>query len=232
MATRVPTGKPRGRPKGCVKSGGRVAGKSLDKGERIKITSAMAGSILAVFERLGGEDFLYRWAKENQTAYVTNCLARLMPPMPKDGDGDTTYNTQVNVGNANMGEFEAARRVAFCLSKAAYEGGLIEAEMTPQQACAVPRWQAPDAVPDTMPLLTPEPEPLDDDRARWASEIPLTLEERRANALVRETREASLETYAGGSAQQGHGSVQRPTSSRKLTAAELCRRRNRRDDLL
>ncbi|MCY1251292.1 hypothetical protein D9M72_650350 [compost metagenome] len=83
----------------------------------------MAGSILAVFERLGGEDFLYRWAKENQTAYVTNCLARLMPPMPKD-DPDVVNNT-VNI--TNMSELEAARRVAFCLAKAAYE----QHDMTP-----------------------------------------------------------------------------------------------------
>lgn len=125
MTARVPTGNPRGRPKGCVKSGGRVAGKSLDKTERVKITSEMAGSILLVFERLGGVDFLYRWAKKNETAYVTNCLARLMPPMPKDGDADVVNNTQVNFNNLDL--FEASRRIAFALNAGIY----AQRELTP-----------------------------------------------------------------------------------------------------
>ena len=228
MATRVPTGAPRGRPKGCVKSGGRVAGKSLDKTERIKITGEMAGSILQVFERLGGVDFLYRWAKKNETAFVNSCLARLMSPMPRDGDGDTTYNTQVNVGNANMGEFEAARRVAFCLSKAAYEGGLIEAEIAPQEA--MPRWIPPTDAPDMLP---PDPVP-DPDRERWASEIPLTPQERADAKLIRQTREASLETYAGSVAEQGGGGQRQPVAVTKRTVNQIRsdQMRNRRDDLL
>lgn len=138
MTARVPTGAPRGRPKGCVKSGGRVAGKSLDKTERVKITSEMAGSILLVFERLGGVDFLYRWAKKNETAYVTNCLARLMPPMPKDGDTDTVNQT-INFNSLDL--FEASRRVAFALNAGLY----AQRELAPQEASQ--RWQAPADLP-------------------------------------------------------------------------------------
>lgn len=109
----TPTGKPRGRPKGCAKTGGRVAGRSLDKGDRMLVTARMAGSILSVYERLGGEDFLFRWAKENQTAFVTNVLNRLMPAAPKDDDAGTTINVQNNYGD----ERGAALRVAYALAR-------------------------------------------------------------------------------------------------------------------
>lgn len=110
------TGKPRGRSKGCIKpaGSGRVAGRSLDKGERQLVTAQMAGDILSVYERLGGADFLYRWAKENQTPFVTNVLQKLMPAAPKE-DADFVQNNQFNVGQ--LSAFEAARSVAFALAR-------------------------------------------------------------------------------------------------------------------
>jgi hypothetical protein len=113
MTTRAPSGNPRGRPKGCAKTGGRVAGKSLDKGERQLVNAQLAADILSVYHRLGGEDFLFRWAKENQTAYVVNVLQKLMPAAPKpDGDPDVV-NQQFNI--SNMTAVEAASRIAFSL---------------------------------------------------------------------------------------------------------------------
>ncbi|WP_442757788.1 MULTISPECIES: hypothetical protein [unclassified Pseudomonas] len=244
MAARTPTGKPRGRAKGCVKTGGRVAGKSLDKNERIRITGEMAGNILAVFERLGGEDFLYRWAKENQTAFVNSCLSRLMPPMPKD-DPDIQINQQFNTNN--MSEFEAARRVAFMLAKATHGQDeqelppVMEAvrvtssrpapepveqpQMSPQEAC---RWGAPD---QPNPSLHQDDLERDMARERWAASLHLTPEERADRELIRNTRECSLETYHGSSAEQ-FDTPTRP-SSRQLSPGERCRALSRRGrDLL
>ena len=232
-----------GRPKGCAKTGGRVAGKSLDKGERIKITSAMAGSIMAVFERLGGEDFLYRWAKENQTAYVTNCLARLMPPMPKEGDDTGAVNNTQNNYYGNLTPLEAAQRVAFALSVGAREldKQAVTIEHAPEPVSDEPVFDPKAWVPPTDAPDMPDPGQRDDplfaskrerDREHWAEEVHLTPEERADRALVRETQEADITNYRGSASEQPGGSVPRPPD-RKLSAGERCRvissRRNRND---
>ncbi|UVJ42059.1 hypothetical protein NVV94_15405 [Pseudomonas sp. LS1212] len=55
--------------------------------------------------------------------------------------------------------------------------------------------------PDSMPLVLPEP--VDDpDRTRWAEELSLTDEQRRDNAVVRQTHSGNLESYAGSAAEQ------------------------------
>ncbi|MFG0320987.1 hypothetical protein ACF8EF_01385 [Pseudomonas sp. zjy_15] len=113
MTARTPTGKPRGRPKGCAKTGGRTIG-SLDRQQRTLITSEVAGDILEVYRRLGGVDFLERWSRDNETAFVNSCLSRLMPPAPKD-DPDVVKNTQINVGH--LSDIEIAMRIAFALNK-------------------------------------------------------------------------------------------------------------------
>lgn len=124
----TPTGKPRGRPKGLAKTGGRVSGRSLDKGERQLVTSQMAGDILSVYERLGGADFLFKWAKENQTPFVTNVLNRLMPAAPKDDDtGGNTFNTQINYND----ERGAALRVAFALARGLHGDPSVIDEQVP-----------------------------------------------------------------------------------------------------
>lgn len=212
-----------GRPKGCAKTGGRVAGKSLDKGERIKITSAMAGSILAVFERLGGEDFLYRWAKENQTAYVTNCLARLMPPMPKEGDDTGAVNNTQNNYYGNMTPLEAAQRVAFALSVGARElekQTPVTIEHAPEPVTVEPVFDPKAWIP---PIDAPDmPEPVTDfqrdmgrdaERQRWIDELPLTDEQRAAKALVRETVESDISHYRGGSSAEQFDAPRRPSAS-------------------
>lgn len=228
---RVPTGKPRGRSKGCAKTGGRTVG-SLDRQARTLVTSEVAGDILEVYRRLGGVDFLESWSRTNATAFINSCLSRLMPPAPKD-DPDIQINQQYNVG---LSEFEAARRVAFALSNAVHNGpGLTvtheTVEVTPQAAAPPEPYVNPNAW--TPPTDAPDmPEPVDADRARWASELPLTEEQRRDNAVVRQTHGVSLETYHGSSAEQGYG-PSRPAPPRKLSPGELCRKLSRRGrDLL
>lgn len=211
----TPTGKPRGRPKGSPKTGGRVA-KSLDRGERLVVNAQMAGDILAVYARLGGEDFLFKWAKENPSLYVTNVLSKLMPAAPKDGEADT-YNTQINVNG--LSELEAARRVAYALAKAAYTlqdeepAPAIEADITPRGGA----YQSPQAaVNEWTPPADVPAEPMDDRRReQWASEP------------TDPVRNSSLETLGGSAAEQGR-TVSRPTAQPKRSAAELCRSLSRR----
>lgn len=111
MAARTPTGAPRGRPKGCVKSGGRVAGKSLDKHQRQLVSSELAGSIMTVFAMLGSTQAMYEWAEKNQTVFYTQILSRLMPAPQRD-DPDVQVN-QVNI--SHLTNLEAATRIAFAL---------------------------------------------------------------------------------------------------------------------
>lgn len=232
----------RGRQPGSPKTGGRVR-KSLDKGERQLVSAELAGSILTTFERLGGVDDMLSWAAANRTVFYTQVLSRLFPAPQKD-DPDVQVNTQVNIGN--MSDFEAAQRIAFVLAKAAYEqeqlpptieavrvtasratpepAPLVEQpEMSPQEAC---RWGAPD-----QPNPSPEPEGLDPARQRWIEGLDMTPEQRRDAAAVRETRECSLETYRGSSAEQCD--APRRPSSCQPSPGERCQALSRRGrDLL
>ncbi|WP_420170647.1 hypothetical protein ACN99C_11680 [Pseudomonas alloputida] len=200
----------------------------------------MAGDIMAVYESLGGIEWLLKFAKANPKEFIQQGLSRLFPAPQRGDDPDVQVNTQVNIGN--MSDFEAAQRIAFALAKAAYEQEqatpTIEAVrvtasratpepepemMSPQEAC---RWGAPD-----QPNPSPELE-LDPARKRWIEELPLTPEQRADNALIRETVECSLETYRGGSSAEQFDAPRRP-SSRRPSPGERCRALSRRGrDLL
>lgn len=219
----------RGRPPGSTKTGGRVKGKSIDRGERQLVTSQMAGDIMAVYEQLGGAEWLLKFAKANPKEFIQQGLSRLFPAAQRDADDPgVQVNTQVNIGS----DFDAARRIAFALAKATHEQEqqlppAIEAvrvtssrpapepepETSPQEAC---RWGAPDQ---------PNPSPLQDDleremaRERWAASLHLTPQERAANALIRDTIECDITNYHGSAAEQPGGSVPRP-APRQLTPGE------------
>lgn len=232
----------RGRPKGCAKTGGRVKGKSLDKGERLLITSQMAGDLLAVYESLGGAEWLLKFAKANPKEFIQQ-LSRLFPAPQRD-DGD--FMQQNNQFNFNqLSPLEAARRVAFAISAGV---NALEDQQLPPAIEAVrvtssrpapepefsPRmWRPPTDAPDMPnPDLQPEPvEALDPARKRWVEELPLTPEERADRDLVRQTKEATIETYHGSSAEQFDAPA-RP-SSRQPSPGERCRALSRRGrDLL
>lgn len=214
---------------GAPKTGGRVKGRSLDKGERQLVTSEMAGDLLAVYKKLGGVKWLLKFAQDNPAEFLRQGLSRLFPAAAKD-DADFVQNNQFNFDGTNT--IEAARRVAFALNAGLHaqrqleqQGELIEAGITPEEAYPAPRWRAPDAMPDLLP-----PEPIADlDRERWVQELALTPQERLDAAAIRETREASITNYHGSGAEQGYGPVQRQSSAAgKPTAAQLCRRLSRR----
>lgn len=101
--------RPPGTPN-ASKRGGRARG-SLDKGQRTVVTAQMAADILDVYNMLGGPAFLYRWAKENPSAFVNGPLARLMPIPPKE-DPDVLVQ-QVSIGS----DLDAVMRIAFALNK-------------------------------------------------------------------------------------------------------------------
>lgn len=223
------TGKPRGRPKGCAKTGGRVAGgKSLDRGARQLVSAELAGSILTTFEQLGGTEAMIAWARANKTVFFTQILSRLMPAPQKD-DADFVQNNQYNFDT--LGTVEAARRVAFALALGVHAQQdlepTIEAEIvpddvdgiTPQQACD---WREP------VGQIKPSPEPVEDPaKAEWAASLPLTPEERQDQKLIKQTQTSSIQTYAGSGAEQG-GYAQRPQVATKPSAAQLCSRLSRR----
>jgi hypothetical protein len=215
---------------GAPKTGGRRKG-SLDKGERQLVSAELGYSILATFEMLGGTAAMLEWAAENKTVFYTQILSHLMPPPQRDEGAEVVNNTQINVNN--LSDREAAVRVAFALSKAVYDSEPAPA-IEHEPVFAPNAWQPPTDAPSMPdPRLAPkEPEPLDEDHQRWINELPLTDEQRRDNAICRETRACTLETYPGGAGEQPGTEVRRPTSTRKPSAGELCRRLSRRGELL
>ena len=204
----------RGRPpgQGKVPGSGRKKG-SLDRSARLLISEQVAFDILKTYKRLG-PDWLFKIAQDRPDLFINQCLSKILPPAFKD-EPDIQLNQQINIGD--LSDRDAAVRVAFALSKAMYgdpaittEPATIEAE--PQEYINSPRWRPPADAPDM-------PEPVDDapgmveepDKQRWIEELPLTPQERRDKALVRNTREATIENYAGSSGEQGGGTARSPT---------------------
>ena len=219
----------RGRPpgQGKVAGSGRQKG-SLDAGQRKLITSQMAGDLMEVYERLGGVDWLLSFAKKNPSEFIRSGLSRLWPAPAKDDEPGTVNNLQVNI--AGMTDREIACRVAYALNAGLHPNPALavvhddtplaggEPVMTPQEACR------PDIVPDDR--LKPDPE-----RERWASELPLTPEERRNLDLARNTREANISNYAGSAGEQG-GGTPGIKPDRDPRSAQRDRMLSRRNELL
>ncbi|POA78012.1 hypothetical protein [Pseudomonas sp. DP16D-R1] len=215
-----------------TKTGGRQKG-SLDAGQRKLITAGMAGDLLEVYERLGGVTWLLKFAKDNPAEFLRQGLSRLFPAPQKDDEPmGGTLNQKFNFNN--ISDREAACRIAFVLNSAVYgdpsiseDAPLVERvpDEPPRRMYQGVPWRAPADAPDIFP---PDPE-----RERWASELPLTPEQRRDNAAIRETREATIESYAGGTAEQGGSGLVERQSNSKPSGSELCRRLSRRGrDLL
>lgn len=92
-----------------TKSGGR------QRGSRNRVTESMRRDILGVYRSLGGRKFLLKWARENESEFVKQCLNRVMPPAPRPEPDDDQHLLP------EMNTFEAARRLAFLLAKADQE---------------------------------------------------------------------------------------------------------------
>ena len=123
---------------GSPKTGGRIKGKSLDRGARQLVSSELAGSILETFEQLGGTADMVKWARDNRTVFYTQVLSRLMPA-PQKSDDDSGGNTFTQINNY-ADERGAALRVAFALSKALH-GDPSTAEPVPGEVSDMPEWR-------------------------------------------------------------------------------------------
>ncbi|MBU3055850.1 hypothetical protein [Pseudomonas indica] len=106
--------RPRGSAYGNDK--GRAQGR-LNKAAREELQAKVADDILHVYERLGGVEFLARWAKKNESEFIRQCWTRIAPPVPRETD---QTNVQVNtaISGGRSSDVEAARRIAFALSRA------------------------------------------------------------------------------------------------------------------
>jgi hypothetical protein len=213
-----------------VKSGGRRKG-SLDKGERQLVTAEMAGDILTVYKRLGGVKWLLEFAKANPGEFLRQGLSRLMPAAAKDDEPGSTYN-QYNFNQQDS--FEAARRIAFTLSKAlnADPSVVIEHDIPVAERAPVAPPQDAYHAPPAEHVQVHQPEPVEDpNKQRWAEELHLTPEERRERDLIRETREP-LESYHGSSAEHGRGPIRSSGSFDRDPRAAQRDRILRRNQLL
>lgn len=229
MATR---GRKPGSPK--VPGSGRVKGKSLDKGERQLVTSRLAGDLTAVYEALGGVEWLLKFAQANPKEFIQQGLSRLFPAPQRD-DADFVQHNQFNFDSRDT--LEAARRVAFALNAGIYAQGrkpeLIEVERVVSEPVFNPK---PTDAPD---MVDPGPEPLDQARdlerdmarARWVEELPLTDEQRRDAAVVRQTLTCDITNYPGSVGEQ-FDAPRRPSSSQPSAGERRRAVMSRRNELL
>lgn len=143
---------------------------SLDKQQRALITEQVAKDLLTVYRKLGGVKWLLEWAKANETEFIRQGLARLMPAFPRpEGDPDVQVNQQFNIDSGNS--IDIARRIAFALSMGADalgQGDAVIAERVPYvQLSPEP----------AEPVPAPAPDPA---REEWARQAAMTQEQRLA----------------------------------------------------
>jgi len=161
-----------------VKTGGR------QPGSKNRVTESMRKDILSVYRKLGGQKFLLSWARENETEYVKQCLARVMPAMPRqalDEQEDAEFILPYDPRGIDA-QRAFAMRIAFILAR--HEAS----SDTPVTIIDTP---APVQAP-----LPPEPPPL----PRPTYTIPTDLHDQE---VVAETDTESPQTYRGSPAEQG-----------------------------
>lgn len=130
------------------KTGGRKPGSKNVVTERVRL------DVLAVYRKLGGTKWLLEWAKSNPNEFVKNCLTRLLPPPPRD-DPEPSVPSPANT----LTDLEAAKRIAFALSKVAYSLDIPPREQ-PKTIEALPLDAVPvlaqptKDVPDTLEIST------------------------------------------------------------------------------
>ncbi|MFJ3367619.1 hypothetical protein [Pseudomonas sp. NPDC086251] len=173
---------------------------------------------MSVYLKLGGVKWLLQFAKDNPAEFLRQGLSRLLPAPQRD-DPDFVQNNQFNFDS--LSTLESARRVAFALN-----AGLIAQRELAPVAEVVPEVEAQNPNAWRPPTDAPDMPPPDDNRTRWAAELPLTPQARADQAVVRDTVESDITTYRGGAGEQGGSSPRQPapSSSRKPTVAEIRRR--------
>lgn len=132
-----------GRLPGTPKTGGRRRG-TLDREQRKLLTDRMAHDLMWCYQKLGGRQFLLKFATEQPAEFLRQGLSRLFPAPQKEDPDAAQYNqfNQYNLGNLN--EREVATRIAFALSLGLQDQQeqVIEARepysaISPQEACHI-----------------------------------------------------------------------------------------------
>lgn len=177
------------------KTGGRQAGTKNRTTERMRL------DIMATYRKLGGRAWLLKFAKENSVEFVAKCLARVMPPMPRE---ETTEGEPLTPPSFFLPEVETARRIAFVLSGAAHAdgGNTIEGEAPfrlppteypqPEPAVEIPPYAAPSASGPTYP-------------PRELAATPAQRQFARDVTVCEETHTADISSYRGSNAEQAKG---------------------------
>lgn len=160
-----------------VTPGTRLGGrkkKSLDLQSRKLLTGRMAADLLTVYEKLGGVKWLLQFAKDNPAEFLRQGLSRLFPA-PDKHDGPDAVINQLNI--TDVSDFEAARRIAFALSKAMHQSGSTIEYPVP---VPVPAPQTQPPAPEANPVMPPTSEEKRDQAALQQSldDHPGTPEER------------------------------------------------------
>ena len=102
-----------GRPKGLPKTGGR------QKGTPNRVTSAVRDAILAAFQKVGGEDYLVKVAREDPRTFCT-LLARILP---RDVSIDVPGDQPTTIADIALRASER-RRAREAEARAAIESGV------------------------------------------------------------------------------------------------------------
>lgn len=135
-----------GRLPGSPKPPGSGRRKGIGREERKLLTDKMAGDLMYVYGKLGGRQFLLKFAQENPAEFLRQGLSRLFPAFPKP-EGDADILIQQN--NFSGDTTDIARRIAFALSLGLDAQGadptldrqpyvaLAREEITPQEACRI-----------------------------------------------------------------------------------------------
>lgn len=103
---------------GRPKTGGR------QKGTPNKPVEITKEQINQCFQTLGGMRWLEKFANDFPESFVRLILVRILPALPAPPVVEINNNQVVQVDK--LSDFEIARRLAFCLAKAANEQGLYD----------------------------------------------------------------------------------------------------------
>lgn len=148
--------------------------------------------ILSCYMELGGYKFLLEYAKSNPGDFVKYALSRFWPAMPRAEE--TSISNTINVQLDSMSQWEKARRVGFLLARAAHE--LEEQKTIEHQPTIADEIEAFRGTPTNWRIPDPEPAPPMD--------VADMAEKQKADELIRDTIENSIETYPGSSFEQGY----------------------------
>lgn len=151
------------------------------------VTDKVKGDLLAVYEKLGGQRWLLAYAVAHEDEFCRH-LMRLVPPAPPEAPEPAPIDTSP----ASMRE--VAVRIAFVLASADVAMARpLDVPMVELAPAPEPAFHYQPEEPQDPPLPPLDEAPVDDP--------PVPMPRRRER--VEETHTQTIETYRGGSTEQG-----------------------------